>query len=206
MGLPNYITFSRLFITPIFMILYLKGKWFGITPVVLPYVLLILLAISELTDAIDGYVARKFSQVTDLGKLLDPMADSIYRISLYLTFTQPPVNLPLLLVFIFLARDSVISTLRTVCAFRGCVVAARASGKLKAILQGLSFFLILLAMIPHSLGIISDNGLELFASVMVSIIAVYSIASGIEYFWMNKNFLAQKSKIKDVEKNHESND
>lgn len=188
------------------MILYLKGKWFGITPVVLPYVLLILLAISELTDAIDGYVARKFSQVTDLGKLLDPMADSIYRISLYLTFTQPPVNLPLLLVFIFLARDSVISTLRTVCAFRGCVVAARASGKLKAILQGLSFFLILLAMIPHSLGIISDNGLELFASVMVSIIAVYSIASGIEYFWMNKNFLAQKSKIKDVEKNHESND
>ncbi|AAD19085.1 CDP-diacylglycerol-glycerol-3-phosphate 3-phosphatidyltransferase [Chlamydia pneumoniae TW-183] len=206
MGLPNYITFSRLFITPIFMILYLKGKWFGITPVVLPYVLLALLAISELTDAIDGYVARKFSQVTDLGKLLDPMADSIYRISIYLTFTQPPVNLPLLLVFIFLARDSVISTLRTVCAFRGRVVAARASGKLKAILQGVSFFLILLVMIPHSLGLLSQNGLEIFASVTVSIIAVYSIASGIEYFWMNKNFLSQRAKTKDSEKNHESKD
>lgn len=100
-SLPNYLTFFRLFITPIFMILYLKGRWFGLSATVLPYVLLFLLVIAEITDAVDGYIARKFSQVTDLGKLLDPMADSVYRISLYLTFTQPPVNLPLILVFIF---------------------------------------------------------------------------------------------------------
>lgn len=194
MGLPNYLTFSRLFITPIFMLLYLKGSWLGISPTVLPYVLLFLLGVSELTDAIDGYVARKLSQVTDLGKLLDPMADSIYRISLYLTFTQPPVNFPLFLVFIFLARDSVISTLRTLCAFRGIVIAARSSGKLKAILQGLSFLLILLAMIPYSLGIISRDDLELFASVIGSVVAVYSVGSGIEYFWVHKADLFQKPK------------
>ena len=120
-SLPNYLTFFRLFITPIFMILYLKGRWFGLSATVLPYVLLFLLVIAEITDAVDGYIARKFSQVTDLGKLLDPMADSVYRISLYLTFTQPPVNLPLILVFIFLARDSVTSTLRMLCASRGQV-------------------------------------------------------------------------------------
>lgn len=194
MGLPNYLTFSRLFITPIFMLLYLKGKWLGISPTVLPYVLLLLLGISELTDAIDGYIARKFSQVTDLGKLLDPMADSIYRISLYLTFTQPPVNFPLILVFIFLARDSVISTLRTLCAFRGKVIAARSSGKLKAILQGLSFLFILLAMIPYSLGVISGDDLELFASVLGGVVAVYSVGSGIEYVWVHKADLFQKSK------------
>ncbi|KTF28886.1 CDP-alcohol phosphatidyltransferase family protein [Chlamydia pecorum] len=176
------------------MILYLKGLWFGISQVVLPYVLLSLLIVSELTDAVDGYVARKFSQVTDLGKLLDPMADGIYRTSLYLTFTQPPVNLPLILVFIFLARDSVISTLRTVCAFRGVVVAARTSGKIKAILQAISFFLIIFAMIPRSLGALSDNGLELFASIVVSIVAIYSVGSGVEYFWINKNFLLQRPK------------
>ncbi|MDS0995411.1 CDP-diacylglycerol--glycerol-3-phosphate 3-phosphatidyltransferase [Chlamydia psittaci] len=203
MGLPNYLTFSRLFITPIFMLLYLKGKWLGITPVVLPYVLLALFGLSELTDAIDGYVARKFSQVTDLGKLLDPMADSIYRISLYLTFTQPPVNFPLILVFIFLARDSVISTLRTVCAFRGVVLAARASGKLKAILQGISFLLILLAMIPHSLGMISERELELFASVVGSIVAIYSVCSGAEYFWVNKNHVLQRAKSKGNDQNKE---
>ncbi|ANH78740.1 CDP-diacylglycerol--glycerol-3-phosphate 3-phosphatidyltransferase [Candidatus Chlamydia sanziniae] len=181
------------------MILYLKGNWFGINPVILPYVLLFLLAISELTDAIDGYIARKLSQVTDLGKLLDPMTDSIYRISLYLTFTQPPVNLPLILVFIFLARDSVISTLRTVCAFRGCVVAARTSGKIKAILQAFSFFLIILAMMPHSLGIISDNQLEVFVSIVVSIVAIYSLGSGIEYFWVHKSVLLHRPKGKNTE-------
>lgn len=196
MGLPNYLTFSRLFITPIFMLLYLKGKWLGITPVVLPCILLALLGLSELTDAVDGYIARKFSQVTDLGKLLDPMADSIYRISIYLTFTQPPVNFPLILVFVFLARDSVISTLRTVCAFRGVVVAARVSGKIKAILQGISFSLILLAMIPHSLGMLSDRGLEVFASIIGCIVAIYSVYSGVEYFWVNKNYLLQRSKGK----------
>lgn len=176
------------------MVLYLKGQWFGISQVVLPYVLLSLLIVSELTDAVDGYIARKFSQVTDLGKLLDPMADGIYRTSLYLTFTQPPVNLPLILVFIFLARDSVISTLRTVCAFRGVVVAARTSGKIKAVLQAISFFLIVVAMIPHSLGALSDNGLELFASIVVSVVAIYSVGSGVEYFWINKNFLLQRPK------------
>ncbi len=188
-GLPNYITFSRLFITPLFMVLYLKGKWLGISPIVLPYVLLTVLIISELTDAIDGYIARKFSLVTELGKLLDPMADSIYRISLYLTFTQPPVNLPLFLVFIFLARDSVITTLRSACATRGYTLAARTSGKLKAIFQAVSFALILLAMIPYSLNQISGRSLELFSTFIGTIVAIYSVCSGVEYLWANRKYL-----------------
>ncbi|WP_213357464.1 CDP-diacylglycerol--glycerol-3-phosphate 3-phosphatidyltransferase [Chlamydiifrater phoenicopteri] len=191
MGLPNYLTFFRIFITPIFMLIYLKGQWLGISSVLLPYVLLIVLGISELTDAVDGYLARKFSQVTDLGKLLDPMADSIYRNSLYLTFTQPPVNLPLILVFIFLARDSVLSTLRTVCALRGFALAARRSGKLKAIFQGISFALILLLMIPYSLDLLSSSGLECIATIVVALVAVYSVASGVEYLWINKGLLIQ---------------
>ncbi|WP_213318106.1 CDP-diacylglycerol--glycerol-3-phosphate 3-phosphatidyltransferase [Chlamydiifrater volucris] len=191
MGLPNYLTFFRIFITPIFMLIYLKGRWLGISPVLLPYVLLLVLGISELTDAVDGYLARKFSQVTDLGKLLDPMADSIYRNSLFLTFTQPPVNLPLILVFIFLARDSVLSTLRTVCALRGFALAARKSGKLKAIFQGVSCALILVLMIPYSLNVLSSDRLECIATVIVSLVAFYSVASGVEYLWINKGFLMQ---------------
>ena len=57
------------------------------------------------------------------------MANNIYRISVFLTFTQPPINLPLLIVFIFLYRDSVISTLRTICALRGFALAARCDRK-----------------------------------------------------------------------------
>lgn len=198
-SLPNYLTFFRLFITPIFMILYLKGRWFGLSATVLPYVLLFLLVIAEITDAVDGYIARKFSQVTDLGKLLDPMADSVYRISLYLTFTQPPVNLPLILVFIFLARDSVTSTLRMLCASRGQVLAARTSGKLKAILQAISFFFIIFAMFFCAKGIISTDDLEFFATIVVSLVAFYSVCSGVEYIWVNKSHLLQKNDSPDGE-------
>ena len=198
-SLPNYLTFFRLFITPIFMILYLKGRWFGLSATVLPYVLLFLLVIAEITDAVDGYIARKFSQVTDLGKLLDPMADSVYRISLYLTFTQPPVNLPLILVFIFLARDSVTSTLRMLCASRGQVLAARTSGKLKAILQAISFFFIIFAMFFCAKGIISTDDLEFIATIVVSLVAFYSVCSGVEYIWVNKSHLLQKNDSLDGE-------
>ncbi len=189
MSIANYLTFIRIFISPIFMFLYLEHDLMGISLVALPYVLLFLLGISELSDAFDGYVARKFHQVTDLGKILDPMADSIYRISVFLTFTQPPVNLPLLLVFIFLYRDSVISTLRTICALRGFALAARSSGKIKAVIQAGSAFIILLLLIPYSLNYISYSWLRGISITVVSISAIYALYSGVEYIWANRNYV-----------------
>ncbi len=171
------------------MFLYLEHDLLGISLVALPYILLIFLGVSELTDAFDGYFARKFHQVTDLGKLLDPMADSIYRISVFLTFTQPPVNLPLLIVFVFLYRDSVISTLRTICALRGFALAARATGKIKAVIQAGSAFLIIIMLIPYSLGAISQQALRYTAITAVSIAAAYALFSGIEYIWANREYV-----------------
>lgn len=171
------------------MFLYLEHDVLGISMVVLPYILLILLGISELSDAFDGYIARKFRQVTDLGKILDPMADSIYRISVFLTFTQPPVNLPLLIVFIFLYRDSVISTLRTICALRGFALAARSSGKIKAVIQAGCAFVILLLMIPYTMGFISYEVLRGISIAAVSIAAIYALYSGIEYIWANRAYV-----------------
>ena len=75
-----------------------------ISDIVLPYMLIFLLAVSELSDAFDGYLARRYNQVTDFGKILDPMADSIARLSYFLTFTAEPVKIPLALIFIFLYR------------------------------------------------------------------------------------------------------
>jgi CDP-diacylglycerol---glycerol-3-phosphate 3-phosphatidyltransferase len=188
-SIANYLTFIRIFISPIFMFLYLEHDLLGISLVLLPYILLALLGISELSDAFDGYVARKFHQVTDLGKILDPMADSIYRISVFLTFTQPPVNLPLLIVFIFLYRDSVISTLRTICALRGFALAARSSGKIKAVIQAGAAFIILILMIPYSLGYLSYPFLRGISIAAVSFAAAYALYSGIEYVWANRGYV-----------------
>lgn len=173
------------------MFLYLEHDLLGISQVALPYILLALLGISELSDAFDGYVARRFHQVTDLGKILDPMADSIYRISVFLTFTQPPVNLPLLIVFIFLYRDSVVSTLRTICALRGFALAARYSGKIKAVIQAGSAFIILLLMIPFSIGYLSYAVLRGISITVVSISAFYALYSGIEYIWANRAYVVR---------------
>ena len=146
--LPLFLTIGRIFISPVFLIFYLKYQQLGITLRALPFVLLFLLVLSELSDFFDGFLARRFNLVTELGKILDPMADSITRLTILLTFTQGFISLPLLLVFVFVYRDAMISTLRTVCAFRGVTLAARTSGKIKAVLQASSIFAILILMIP----------------------------------------------------------
>jgi len=185
-SLANLLTIFRIFISPIFLLVYLQHDAMGIGMKSLPYVLLVLLGVSELSDALDGMIARKYNQVTDLGKILDPMADSISRISVFLTFTQPPVNVPLVTVFIFLYRDSVISTLRTICALRGFALAARPSGKMKAVIQAICSFTIVLLLIPYSLGHLSSEALFQLATVFVLVAGFYAIYSGIDYLYANR--------------------
>lgn len=191
MGIANYFTFSRILIAPIFLLIYIEHQELGISDVLLPYILLAILFISELSDAADGYLARKYNQVTDLGKVLDPMADSIARISVFLTFTLEPVKLPMILVFIFLYRDSVVSTLRTMCALKGFALAARTSGKIKAVIQACSAFIVLLMMIPHSLGQMSTATLHSAGTLVVSIAAAYTIYSGIDYIYANWRYISK---------------
>jgi CDP-diacylglycerol--glycerol-3-phosphate 3-phosphatidyltransferase len=191
LSLPNFLTFFRIFISPIFLLVYIEYEALGISFVSLPYVLLVLLGVSELSDAFDGYFARRYNQVTDLGKILDPMADSIYRISVFLTFTLPPIQLPMILIFIFLYRDSVISTLRTICALKGFALAARPSGKLKAAIQAFAAFIVILLFIPYSLGQLSQETLRSVSTMIVSIAAVYSLFSGIDYIYSNKHYIAK---------------
>lgn len=189
MTLANYLTIIRLIISPIFMLVYIEHDYLGISALYLPYVLLFLMIISELSDAFDGYFARKFNQVTDLGKVLDPMADSISRIGVFLTFTLPPVSLPVPLVFVFIYRDSVVSTLRTVCALRGFALAARRSGKIKAVIQAVVAFMILLMMIPHATGEFSTLSLQRASAWLVSLAAVYTIYSAVDYILINRHYI-----------------
>ncbi len=189
MNPAHFFTILRIFLSPLFPILYLGYESLGIPLASLPYLMLALLIVSEFSDIFDGFLARRRNQVTDLGKVLDPMADSITHISLFLTFTQGFIQLPLLIVLVFLYRDFFISTLRTLCALRGVALAARWSGKLKAILQAVVAFVIVLLMIPYSTGRLS---LELFQQISlfaVSIAAAYTALSAIDYFYSNRIYI-----------------
>ena len=192
--LANLTTIIRIFISPVFLLVYLEYEWLGIAFTTLPYVLLGLLMALEMSDVLDGYIARRYDQVTDLGKILDPMADSISRISIYLTFTQPPVRLPLLLVFIFIYRDSIISTLRTVCAFRGFALAARSSGKIKAVIQAICALSITALLIPYSQGVLGETALRQLSCAIASVAASYSLYAGCEYLVVNRKYVYQALK------------
>ncbi len=189
MTIANYFTLIRLLIAPLFLIVYLQHDTLGISSLTLPYFLLFLLTVSELSDAFDGYLARKYHQVTDFGKILDPMVDSVARTCVFLTFTQDPVNLPVFLIFVFLYRDFLMSTLRTVCALKGFALAASNTGKIKAVIQAFSSFTILVLMIPHSLGILSTESLQSISFWIVSTAAAYTVYSAIEYLNINKSYI-----------------
>lgn len=189
MNLALFLTLGRILLSPIFIAVYLFHAKLGISLFALPFILIGLVVIAELTDLFDGMAARKQNQVTELGKLLDPMADSIFRISVFFALTQGFVKLPLWIVLLFFYRDSVISMLRTVCALRGFALAARFSGKVKAVVQGVAAFVVLGLMIPYSMGVIP---LELFRDISFYIVlaaAVYSIFSGIEYLRANQSYI-----------------
>ena len=144
LNFPLCLTLSRILLGPVFMAVVVYYPEMDITLKSLPYILLILACISEVSDVFDGFLARKHNKVTELGKLLDPMADSIFRLSVLFSFTQGFIHLPLLLVSVFFYRDIIISTLRTVCALRGVALAARWSGKIKAVILAVVIFFILI--------------------------------------------------------------
>lgn len=195
MSVANYITVLRLLISPFFLFIYLFHSTLGMSQIALPYTLLVLLLFVELTDACDGYFARKYNQVTDLGKILDPMADSIARITVFLTFTQPPVSIPIPFIFIFLYRDSAVSTLRTICALRGFALAARKSGKIKAAIQAFAAFVIVLLMIPHSQGEITTEKLQYLSAWIVAFAGLYTLYSGFDYVYANRKYIAKLLEI-----------
>ncbi len=186
MNLALVFTVLRIVVTPLFPLFYIEYQSLGIPLVYLPYILLSLLVLCECSDLFDGFLARRWNQVTDLGKILDPVADSIMHISLFLTFTQGIVQLSLWYVFVFLYRDMLISTLRTVCALRGIALAARFSGKMKTVIQAVSCSLILCLMIPYTMGWISLDSFQELCRFFVGIAAGYTILSVIDYVYANR--------------------
>jgi CDP-diacylglycerol--glycerol-3-phosphate 3-phosphatidyltransferase len=114
------------------------------------------------------------------------MADSIFRLSILLAFTQGVIALPVILVSLFFYRDTLIGTLRTVCALRGVTLAARLSGKIKAVLQAIVSFFILILMIPYGMGCLSLSLLQALSFYAVLMAAIYTLCSGLEYVIANR--------------------
>jgi CDP-diacylglycerol--glycerol-3-phosphate 3-phosphatidyltransferase len=141
------LTASRIVIAPFFAYAFIHS-FHAPSPAQWLWIALGLLTLIELTDAFDGFIARKQNMVTDFGKLFDPMADSLSRQTVFLSFMVCASHIiPLWVFLLFLYRDGIMSVLRIMCAYQGTVLAARRAGKLKAVIQAIGAYLVLFTCI-----------------------------------------------------------
>ena len=168
MNLPTKITVLRLVLTVILIILlcfpfYDVGIQFPTYNVLggisLQYIIAgVIFIVASLTDFVDGYLARKNNQVTDLGKFLDPIADKmlINGIMIFLALNFPSIHnsdltFPFFLVILMEIRDLIVDGLRFMCAKKNVVIAANIFGKAKTVLQMVAISFVLLNGFPFSL-------------------------------------------------------
>jgi CDP-diacylglycerol--glycerol-3-phosphate 3-phosphatidyltransferase len=129
--------------------------------------------LASITDYIDGHIARKYNQVSDFGKFLDPLADKLLTIAAMTMFCQWG-SFPAWALMIVLTREFAVSGLRMVAGPKGKVIAAGKSGKFKTASSMVG--LCVLMAFPTNV---------ILAWVVVALIVITTVYSGIEYFVQN---------------------
>lgn len=183
MNLPNKITIGRMFIAPIFLAIYLAGiehKFLFSA---------IIFALGAITDAVDGRIARKNHIVTNFGKLLDPIADKMLVTAGLLAFMKDGLC-SIWIVMIILTRDFAITSLRMIAASQNVVIPANIGGKIKTVMQMVSFIAVMLLCEISSVYSLGFN-MSLVSNILMGITAIISVVSGIVYIadgWKIINF------------------
>ena len=170
----------------------------GINPPTINWIMIIVFvvfAIASLTDTLDGYLARKNNEVTNLGKFLDPIADKMLvnsvMIFLALNFVSlsDDVKFPFFCVIIMVVRDLVVDGLRFLAAQKQVVIAANVFGKVKTITQMFAILIVLLNGFPFSY---FDYNWPMYLHIsdwLCYIATFFSVLSGIIYVKQNIHVL-----------------
>jgi CDP-diacylglycerol---glycerol-3-phosphate 3-phosphatidyltransferase len=143
-NLPNYLTLARIILVPLLVVILLTPfaeYWFGISG----YALAIgIFLAASLTDILDGHLARKRNQVSNLGKLLDPIADKLLVSAALIVLVEKHLA-PAWTVVVILGREFIVTGLRSVAAADGIVIQAQTSGKIKMWAQCVAIVALLVA-------------------------------------------------------------
>ncbi len=175
MTLPNKITIARIILAPLFFISYFLPQWTDGLNGISASLILFIFASIELSDFLDGYLARKYNLVTDLGKVLDPFADVLSRVTYFLCFAFSGL-MPLWVFLIIIYRELAITFLRMMMMGRGIVVAASLWGKLKAITYAVSGVLGVIVVSFERLGFFQSY-IDLFKLILLIVFYLAAFAS-----------------------------
>ena len=158
--LPNFLTLLRILLLPFIVVLIIGGYY---------RVALFLFLLSAFTDFLDGFIARRYGQITSLGILLDPIADKLLTSSTLISLAYVKLCDPFS-VIVIVGREEAITGMRAIAASRGLVIPASAGGKLKTALIMVSITLILL-------------GVEPWGELLLVISAFVALYTGVLYFY-----------------------
>ena len=168
MNLPNVLTILRIFLVPILVVVILT-KFDGKEVVALA-----IFWIAAFTDALDGYLARRNQQITNLGKLLDPIADKILVSAAFISLVEIGA-VKSWLVAVIVAREFAVDGLRMMAANQRLVISASRLGKLKMASQTLTISVVLL-------GVRYLGHFVFVGHVLLWITMAISVLSGVDYF------------------------
>ncbi|MDD6272778.1 MAG: CDP-diacylglycerol--glycerol-3-phosphate 3-phosphatidyltransferase [bacterium] len=195
MNVPNKITLCRIALSIILMILMIfpvekvgivfpeisiEGKFIMDSKYLICGVIFM---IASLTDFIDGYLARKYNLVTDMGKVMDAIADKILVNGVLIIFAVIgwiSVIVPLIIV----CRDIAVDSIKMVAGSKNGAVAASKTGKLKTAFMMSGLTILFFYNLPFSL-----FGINKVAEVLIMIACILSVISGVEYYNKNKKYI-----------------
>jgi len=140
-NLPNFLTVLRVLSVPVFIYLLLSPSFEARVTA------FVLFALASITDLIDGYLARKWNQVTEFGKFLDPLADKALVLGAFITFIFLSDQIQVWMVLCIVGRDMLITSLRYLAIHRGRSLRTSVFGKIKTAFQMFAIATILLSFL-----------------------------------------------------------
>jgi len=176
-NLPNLLTLVRIFLVPLLVAALVQQNfqihWGARVLVANDFFALIVFLAAALTDLLDGYLARRWKQVTTVGTLLDPVADKLLISAALISLVEIRL-LPGWMVILIISREFAVSGLRGIAAAVGYTIRASELGKSKMMLQVIGVALVLLSMRWHEL--------RPFALTAMWAVVVIGLASAVDYF------------------------
>lgn len=196
-SLATQVTFSRILLAPVFvwMFFYDNDLVYQNNHLIFKIMAALLAIFFVASDGLDGYLARKRGEVSQLGKYLDPYSDKITNMIIFLCFLASGYAAVWMVAVIFF-RESTVETLRTLAAAAGVTIDARRSGKWKTAFQGTAVIAILVLEIADTLVQRHAPGVEPWTAIwsytpytLMALVAATTLLSGVEYFVANRKVL-----------------
>ncbi len=165
MNTANKITILRILMIPVFMIVLMLDFAYN------DLIAALIFVIAAATDGVDGYIARKYNQITDFGKFIDPLADKLLVATALICLVDMG-RIASYMAIIIIAREFIVTSLRIVAISKGVVIAAEMTGKIKTVIQIIATVIAL--MFDGEKFLIGDFSAGYIAMLIATLFTIYS--------------------------------